>query len=210
MGAISAHLLRKRLFHKYIPNHERLVITPLLDRDEQIADDAVAVDLALGCQFLVPRRTRVGCIDAILEDPETRTKFRYDEVYIPLGGDIVLHPNGFILGCTLEYLSLPGDMMGYVLSRSRWGRRGLIIATATGIHPLFCGVLTLELSNVGTTPVRLMPGMRVAQVFFHEVTEPSTTLKSLSKSRGSLGPSAQTLYGDEFEKLKKLRDVLGS
>jgi dCTP deaminase len=58
---------------------------------------------------------------------------------------------------------------GYVVGKSSLGRRGLIIATATGVHPGFTGCLTLELTNVGEIPVAIQPGMRICQLFLHRV-----------------------------------------
>ena len=69
----------------------------------------------------------------------------------------------------IEYLRLPSDLMSYVVGRSTWGRLGLIVATAIGIHPGFAGPLTLELRNLGETPLRLYPGEPIAQLFFHPV-----------------------------------------
>jgi dCTP deaminase len=57
------------------------------------------------------------------------------------------------------------------VGKSSWGRRGLIIATAIGVHPGFKGCLTLELTNVGEIPVAIKPGMAVCQLFLHEVRE---------------------------------------
>jgi dCTP deaminase len=60
--------------------------------------------------------------------------------------------------------------MAYVLGRSTWGRLGLIVATAVGIQPNFAGTLTLELRNLGETPLSLYPGQIIAQLFFHEIS----------------------------------------
>jgi len=69
--------------------------------------------------------------------------------------------------------------MAYVAGRSTWGRLGLIVATAVGVHPGFAGNLTLELRNLGETPLTLYPGQTIAQLFFHLVVdrnmEPSDT-----------------------------------
>jgi deoxycytidine triphosphate deaminase len=82
---------------------------------------------------------------------------------------LVLHPQQLVLGATLEYLSFPDCIGGYVLSRSSWGRLGLIIATATFVNPGFKGCLTLELLNLGEVPLVLYPGIRVAQLVLHKV-----------------------------------------
>ncbi len=83
------------------------------------------------------------------------------------GEDFILHPRSFVLGVTLEWLRMPSNFAGYVIGKSSWGRRGLIIATATGVHPGFTGCLTLELSNIGDLPIAIRPGMTIAQLFVH-------------------------------------------
>jgi dCTP deaminase len=108
-------------------------------------------------------------------DPETGSentlKTLYGRQYIPMGRGIVIHPHQFILATTLEYIRLPYDLMSYVVGRSTWGRLGLIVATAIGIHSLFAGSLTLELRNLGETPLKLYPGEAIAQLFFHSTRE---------------------------------------
>jgi len=89
--------------------------------------------------------------------------------YVPFGRRYLLHPRSFVLGITLEWIRLPSKMAGYVIGKSSLGRRGLIIATATGVHPGFTGCLTLEISNVGEVPISLRPGMRICQIFLHKV-----------------------------------------
>ena len=59
--------------------------------------------------------------------------------------------------------------MAYVIGKSTWGRDGLIIATAIGVHPNFSGILTLEISNVGEIPIYLYPGLAIAQLFLASV-----------------------------------------
>jgi dCTP deaminase len=62
---------------------------------------------------------------------------------------------------------MPSDLAAYVVGLSSWGRTGLIIATAVGVHPGFTGCLTLELANTGVVPIKLDPGAFVCQLFFH-------------------------------------------
>lgn len=88
--------------------------------------------------------------------------------YIPFGGRYILHPRSFVLGTTLEWIRLPRRYAGSVIGKSSWGRRGLIIATATGVHPGFTGCLTLELTNVGEIPIEISPGMRICQLSLFE------------------------------------------
>jgi dCTP deaminase len=75
-------------------------------------------------------------------------------------------------GAPLSTLSLPDDVMTYVIGRSILGRLGLIIATATHVAPGYKRTITLELTNVGTVPIELTPGIRVAQLVFHGLVAP--------------------------------------
>ena len=80
-----------------------------------------------------------------------------------------------MLGITLEWLRLPKNLAGIVTGKSSWGRRGLIIATATGVHPGFAGCLTLELTNLGGIPISIEPGMEICQLFLHEANSETQT-----------------------------------
>jgi deoxycytidine triphosphate deaminase len=49
---------------------------------------------------------------------------------------------------------------------------GLLVATATQIAPGFHGVVILELANTGTVPLKLVPGMPIAQLVFQVMSDP--------------------------------------
>jgi dCTP deaminase len=89
------------------------------------------------------------------------------EYFVPFDGSFILHPRSFVLGTTLEWISLPANLTGLVLGKSSWGRRGLVIETAPGIHPGFSGCITLEMTNVGEVPIEIRPGARICQLFLH-------------------------------------------
>ena len=167
MTALLGSDIRQRLQENDLD--KRLVIAPLLEPAEQLRDDQCSIDVRLGFEFCLVSASSYGMIDEF--DPETGSesilKTLYGKQYIPLGQGIVIHPHQFILATTLEYIRLPHDLMSYVVGRSTWGRLGLIVATAIGIHPLFAGSLTLELRNLGETPLKLYPGEAIAQLFFH-------------------------------------------
>jgi len=110
----------------------------------------------------------------------------YKQQYVPFGRRIVIHPHQFMLAASLEYLRLPSDLMAYVIGRSTWGRLGLIVATAIGIQPGFAGTLTLELRNLGETPLALWPGQAIAQLFFHEVKTKPRGKGGLSQYSGAV------------------------
>jgi dCTP deaminase len=140
----------------------RLYITPLLS-DDQIGP--ASVDIRLGSSIIVPRKTYVDSHDptdrlGILQ-AESRL---YERIRLRYNSKFVLHPNEVILGVTFEYVSTPSDVFCMIVSRSSWGRMGLVIATATVVQPGFRGCLTLELTNMSDSPIALYPGLPVGQL----------------------------------------------
>ncbi len=143
-----------------------LVVVPQPDLDELRASGAASVDLRLGTWFRTMRRSGVTSIRVGDRRSESRLT---SESYVPFGHEFVLHPHSFALAATLEWIRMPTDLAGYVIGRSSWGRSGLVIATATGVHPGFSGCLTLELSNAGEIPIRVNPGAAICQLFLHRL-----------------------------------------
>ncbi len=177
-GVLSGVEVKKRLS---LEDENRLVISPILEMHEQIRDDQASVDVRLGSQFVLTQPSALGEINEFSEFHYLADNRLYQELYIPIGRNIVIHPHQFLLATTLEYIRLPQDLMCYVVGRSTWGRLGLIIATAIGVHPGFSGTLTLELRNLGETPLRLFPGQTIAQLFFHGVETDENSRQSTSQ-----------------------------
>lgn len=168
MSILSGKRLREVLT---APLKDCLVVSPLLDLNEQVREDQASIDVRLGFGFALVSASSSGVIDE-LEEPvglQRRLASLYRLEHVPFGGQIVIHPHQFILAETFEFIRLPANLAAYVIGRSTWGRLGLIVATAAGIHPGFSGTLTLELRNLGETPLALHPGQPIAQLFFHTV-----------------------------------------
>ncbi len=201
MGVLTRGELRKRIYHK--KEDKRLYVTPILGDKKKIFENEkqkASLDLHLGTMFLVPVRSYVKYIETNNPTHFNRMKQdSIDEIHIPIGDDFTIHPRQFILGCTLEYFGLPVDLSGYVVTRSSWGRYGLIIATAIGVHPGYRGSLTLEITNLGEVPLIISPGRRVAQLFFHTVEYDKTVkLEDLaSRFHANTKPCIANLSKDE-------------
>lgn len=163
-------MLSKDEIVKRLLDHESgLAITPIIDFKEQVG--LASVDLRLGPDFIVTRReTGISIFDPGRAD-EIAEGIRGYQRYLrrPPGSAFYLHPGEFAIARTLEYLTLPACTAAQVTSRSSWGRLGLMIATAPLIEPRFAGTITLELSNLGTVPMVLYVGLRIAQVSLFDV-----------------------------------------
>lgn len=155
------------------------IISPTPDLKPLRTRHTASVDLRLGTWFLSLRETRLSEIGAT----EDGTPWSEGELakthYVPFGQHFVLHPGSFVLAATFEWIRLPKNLAAYVVGLSSWGRTGLIIATAVGVHPGFTGCLTLELANAGKIPIRLDPGALICQLFVHTCS----TSESVSESQ---------------------------
>ena len=174
-----------------------LVVEPLGDVDQQV--QPASVDLRLGERFLEFQRTNIPCIHPTEADEvgEYVTETTVDE-----GDEFILHPGDFVLGTTTERVEIPDDLVAHVEGRSSLGRLAIVVHATAGLcDPGYKGQITLELSNLGTAPVALSPGMRVSQLTFTELKSPAD--RPYGAERGSKyqdqdGPQASRI-GDDPE-----------
>jgi dCTP deaminase len=115
----------------------------------------------------------------------------------------ILHPGEFVLGSTLERVTLPDDLVARLEGKSSLGRLGLLIHSTAGfIDPGWDGHVTLELSNVANLPITIYYGMRIGQLSFVQLTEPAETPYGAgalgSKYQGQAGPTPSR-YWKNFE-----------
>jgi dCTP deaminase len=139
-----------------VTNSESLVITP---RPREKAFDADSVDLRLGSHFLLPRVPPDASWGSAQIGSHSHTR-----VHVPLGSFLVVPSHETVLGVTLEFVKLPSDLSGQILTKSSVARCFMVIETAPWIHPLYRGCLTLEIANVSNTPLTIFPGLPIAQL----------------------------------------------
>jgi dCTP deaminase len=174
-----------------------LFIIPSPDLDKLKNSGSASIDLRLGTWFVTPRHARIPHLDVGGE----ATQAQFTKIsYVPFGSEYYLHPRRVVLGITLEWLRLPKDLAGYLVGKSSWGRCGLIIATAVGVHPGFKGCLTLEISNVGEVPIHLRPGLPVCQLFLHHVDIAGTENIDRSRFVGERRPTIEIIKINEEDR----------
>lgn len=181
----------------------KLVISPILSEAQL---NPSTVDLRMGNLILLTRARGLSHVDpgqypSAKEEkektennsPETQIsgkelnrirnkQQKHERHEIPFKRHFLLHPGALILVPTLEWFSLPTYLQGIVSARSSWAREGLNIATATFINPGYEGIITLELSNLGSIPIAIYPGLRLAQIAFYRTCKEA----SLEESQFSL------------------------
>jgi dCTP deaminase len=144
----------------------RIVINPW----EPDLVQPASVDLRLGDSFRVFHNHRVTAIDLREGPPAGLT----EEVEANAEDGFVIHPGEFCLGRTQEWVELPDDVVARIEGKSSLGRLGLIVhATAGFIDPGWKGTLTLELNNLTRVPIKLYPGLLIAQLSFMALDKPA-------------------------------------
>jgi dCTP deaminase len=148
-----------------------------------------SVDVRVDRLFRVFRNSRYPFIDVKQEMEELTelVEVEPDEAFI-------LHPGEFVLGSTLERITLPDDLVARLEGKSSLGRLGLLIHSTAGfIDPGWDGHVTLELSNVANLPITIYYGMKIGQLSFVQLTEaaesPYGTGQLGSKYQGQVGPT---------------------
>lgn len=98
------------------------------------------------------------------------TECGYD---IRIKQDIWLFPGRrFVLGSSIEEFNMPNNLMGRVLNKSTWARRGLDASMTTNVEPGWKGWLTIELRYMRWKPLFIPSGSGIAQVIFEVIQEP--------------------------------------
>ncbi|WP_106819782.1 dCTP deaminase [Janibacter massiliensis] len=155
-----------------------------------------SVDVRLDKFFRLFDNHKYPVIDPAEDQPELTRLVEVD----PADG-FVLHPGEFVLGSTLEQVTLPDDLAARVEGKSSLGRLGLLThATAGFVDPGFSGHVTLELSNVATLPIMLWPGMKIGQLCFFRLSSPAEhpygSKQYGSHYQGQRGPTASRSFAN--------------
>jgi len=190
MSVLSCKEVKRRL--GLSPKDPRsIVITPLLGGE--IAFDVDSVDLRLGCHFLLPRAWQQPffCPD------DTSSTSLHAGAHVPLGKYLVVPAHQTVLGATLEFIKMPFDVSGEILTKSSVARTFVLVETAPWIHPGYRGCLTLEIANVSNTPVLLYPGRFIGQLIFMEVSPPPENQQLKSSYLGPVYPEPPKFKGPE-------------
>jgi len=168
----------------------------VLDPYDPVMIQPSSVDVRIDRYFRVFHNSRYTHIDVAreMDDLTELVEPRGDEPFL-------LHPGEFVLGSTLECVTLPDDIAARLEGKSSLGRLGLLTHSTAGfIDPGFTGHVTLELSNVANLPITLYPGMKIGQICFFRLSSPAEkpygSGASGSRYQGQRGPTPSRSYRD--------------
>lgn len=169
---------------------EELMIEPFTSTHVQPA----SIDLRIGNHFMIIDENSTPFIS--LEKSVSYKEVCQETIIIP--------PQGFVLGTTIEYINLPNDMTAFVEGRRSIGRLGLFIQNAGWVDPGFEGQITLELYNANRVPIELKAGRRVCQLVLALLDQKGTAY--MGKYNGQKRATESRIYLDEeYEKVYSSR-----
>ena len=118
-----------------------------------------------------------------------------ESITVPISEEgYVLQPNKLYLANTMEYTETHAAIPCYD-GRSSFGRLGLFSHVTAGFGDIgFCGQWTLEI--VVPQPLRIYPGLRIGQIYFHEPDGPLPECGYAGKYQGSRGTLTSRMFMD--------------
>lgn len=141
----------------------KLEVSPI-NLEEQLQPNSLDIRLGNNVSDISESNIPLDVKEGI-DEKDTNDYYFNEQEYFQLDTD------DFILADTVERFDIPDYLYGQLNGRSSLARFGIEIHSTGGvIDSGFEGDLVLEISNNSPRPIKLYPGMRVAQVIFHELT----------------------------------------
>lgn len=143
------------------------MITPFVPKQVRVSDSGVPIvsygtssmgyDVRLGRKFKIFTNVFNALIDP-LNMPET--------AYVDYEGDyVIIPPNSYVLGHTIEYFKLPRYVGAICVGKSTYARVGCAI-NVTPIEPGFHGQVVIEIANQTPLPMKVYADQGIAQFVF--------------------------------------------
>ena len=104
---------------------------------------------------------------------------------------VIIPPNSFALGYTIERISMPDNLMGVCMGKSSYARCG-VVANVTPIEPSWEGFIVVELSNTSPLPAKVYTGEGIVQLIFFRGQRPSMTYAEKESKYQNQGKEVQT------------------
>lgn len=149
---------------------EHSMIEPFVDG--QVREDVVSYGLSsFGYDMRVAGEFRVftpniynSVVDPKRIDERAMVEYEVDD-------HILIPPNSYVLGRSIERFSMPPDTLGLVLGKSTYARSGIIV-NVTPLEPGWEGHVTIEIGNGTSLPAKVYADEGIAQVVFFRGEQP--------------------------------------
>ena len=143
---------------------EHDMIEPFVDH--QVRDDVISYGLSsFGYDMRIAGEFRVftpniynSVVDPKRIDERAMAEYETDD-------HILIPPNSYVLGRSVEYFRMPRDLLAVVLGKSTYARSGIIV-NVTPLEPGWEGHVTIEIGNATPLPAKVYANEGIAQVIF--------------------------------------------
>jgi len=193
-----------RLCDKDIEKYLREGVINITPTPESDMISGVTVDIRLGNKFRIFEDHQAPYIDLSGKKADIETALQSvmsDEIEIAEDKAFFLHPGELALAVTLESVSLPANMVGWLDGRSSLARLGLMVhVTAHRIDPGWNGNIVLEFFNSGKLPLALRPNMKIGALSFEllsSAAEKPYHSRIDAKYKGQDGAVASRIFSDD-------------
>jgi dCTP deaminase len=134
-----------------------------IDPFDPSAVGPASIDLTLDAKIRVFRpKNEAFSIDKDID-------YKRITVVMDISRGFTLEPGALVLGITRERITLPEDVCGWLNSRSRFARIGLMShVTAPFVCPGVSNRQVLEIYNAGPEKIILVPGSRICQIILQQ------------------------------------------
>lgn len=137
--------------------------------------NGITVDIHLGNKFRFFYQHTRSCIDlsdSKINTAAALTEIMSNEIIFSKEKPLFLEPGSLVLSSTLENITIPNNLVGWLDGRSSLARLGLMIhATAHRIDPGWKGNIVLEMFNAGKLTLVLCPNIKIAALSFEVLSQ---------------------------------------
>ena len=149
------------------------MIDPFIDGQKR--DDVISYGLSsFGYDMRIAGEFRVftpniwnSVVDPKAIDERAMVEYETDD-------HILIPPNSYVLGRSVEYFKMPDNILGIVLGKSTYARSGIIV-NVTPLEPGWEGYVTIEIGNATPLPAKVYAHEGIAQVVFFEGEAPDVS-----------------------------------
>jgi dCTP deaminase len=150
---------------------EKAMIKPFEDRQVRTGTisyglSSYGYDIRIADEFKIFTNINTTIVDPKNFDPRSFVDYQGEVAIIP--------PNSFALGRSVEYFTIPRDVLTICVGKSTYARCG-VITNVTPFEPEWEGYVTLEISNTTPLPAKIYANEGIAQVLFFQSDETCQT-----------------------------------
>lgn len=165
---------------------------PLIEPFERSALQSESYDLGIGNSIL-----RLNKEFQVLD---LRNQDDINAVYTKeplLDTGALIGPGEYVLVSTLEKLHMPDDLTAHVRPRTRYTRIGLVVSMQH-CNSTYEGRLTLGIKNENAFAIRIVPGLRIAQILFEQLGSVPDPSSQYANRKDSVFQHEEDAKGSDF------------